>query len=369
MKKRHICFVRPKNSTSEHAENLARQCESSGITFCFINFERPVYLKHLNWFFKYKFLLHMKLRKSSFIFLNTPYPDHFPKWFNQGNFPFAYSGYGLPMSTWEYGQFSTPLIVKTKLLMAGSTYELEGYSKAKKENQLVVFTGNPLMWTLRKDLKSYSKPRFNQTRFLWAPHWSQNWFEESRGFSRWRESLEAVQKFALLNSNVRVVIRPHPILLAALRKSKVTENTIIKREVSSITKFENHETYFNAFAELTNLPNVELSSNTLIEDIINSDFLLTEGISIIGYWSATGKPIAVYRDHDSPQFNEIGNKLLKFSDIVKNSREISNWLSIQAENKSTTKKLEQIQLVNELFPTFEKSPFSIALDQWINRSV
>jgi hypothetical protein len=283
---------------------------------------------------------------------------------SQGNFPLAYSGYGLPLSNWEYGQFSTPLILNTKLLMAGSTHELEGYSKAKKENQLIVFTGNPLMWSLRRELKSYSKARINQTQFLWAPHWSQNWFEESRGFSRWRESLEAVQKFALLNINVKVVIRPHPILLAALRKSKVNENIIIKREVASITKLENHETYFNAFTELTNLPNVELSSSTLIEDIINSDILLTEGISIIGYWSATGKPISVYRDSESPQFNELGRQLLNHINIVKNSTEIHKWLSSQVEDRTTKIDLKLVQMGNQIFPTFEESPLSIALKAW-----
>ena len=47
----------------------------------------------------------------------------------------------------------------------------------------------------------------------------------------------------------------------------------------------------------------------MVEDCIRADFCVTDGVSIIAYWAATGNPLAILRDTHSPDMS------IQFEDI------------------------------------------------------
>ena len=121
--------------------------------------------------------------------------------------------------------------------------------------------------------------------------------------------------------------------------------------------------YLDLFQKLLSLSNVRLSRDSLPNDILSSDALLTEGVSIIGYWASTGKPMAVYRDENSPEFGANGKLLLEQVTKVANPSEILVWLNDITKVESNELNEKLMELAQRIFPTFEHSPIQIVLDQ------
>jgi hypothetical protein len=354
----HICIFRANNSTSDHADAIATQCADLNIDYCFINFSGRF---QRTWVYGVVLKMHCIKVRSSFLWLNTPYKEHQPRWLTKLNFKLAYSGYGLPMSNWTKGHFQAEMISSCKLLLASSEYLFSGYKRIQNESQLVLFTGDPLMWNLRKYLKFNSKRIFPMKKLLWAPHWSSNWFDGSQGFSRWMEKVGVIHDFAKMHRDLQIVVRPHPLLLNALLDGKEKANRIYQREIDGIFDPIKVIDSINEFNSLISLDNVLLSTSTLAEDVTSCDALITTGVSIIGYWAATGKPIAIYRDTGSPNFNESVEELIKLCSIVSTPAEVYNWLSslLLLDNLKISDELVDESL--RLFPTFDKSPIEIVV--------
>jgi len=355
----HICIVRPNISIFDHADALASQAAKLGISCCFIDFESMfsrtmIYGRIFKW--------HTIVRRSSYLFLSTPYPEHYPKWLIQGNYKLAYAGYGLTLSNWVDGHFSSGMIRKCAILLAGSESEYLGYSGVCEDSQATILTGNPLMWEIRNSTSKNQVTKKQVEQILWAPHWTATWFESSVGFSRWRESIGPILSFAETNPKVRILVRPHPILLEAISASQKVENSYYKREILASLR-AGDSSYLDLFQKLLTLRNVKLSCDPLPSDILNSDALLTEGVSIIGYWASTGKPMAVYRDENSPDFGANGRLLLEQVTKVANPSEILDWLKVitGVEGYELNEKL--VEVAQRVFPTFDHNPIQIALDQ------
>ena len=356
---KHICIVRPENSTSEHAEALAGQAKNLGVETCFLKLNKRISFGWLNIIF-YRF--HIFFHNSSYLFLNTPYKEHQPKWLTKVNFNFAYAGYGLTISNWEFGHFSAGMIPKCKVLVAGSEYEFLGYRKVSQVPQKVVMAGNPLMWQIRNQKHMHSINRSGVKQILWAPHWTSSWLDSPKGYSRWREKSSVIFDFAKLHPEIKFVFRPHPLLRLGIFATPKKNNKIYQREIRKSLDLEKDKLEIEILKEFVLLPNVVLSTGPMAEDILQSDALITSGVSIIGYWAATGKPLAIYRDINSPPFGVNGEKLIFFSDIVSTPAELLSWMeaTINLDNFDINHNL--VKTCEEVFPTFEKSPLQLILE-------
>ena len=225
---KHICLVRPANSTQEHADVLAVQAANFGVKTCFLNLNRNTRFSWLNWIIC---RAHILFRRSSYIFLGSPYLEHQPSWLVRGNFKLAYAGYGLTLSNWEFGHFSAGLTEKCKILIAGSEYEFLGYHKAQRVSQKILLAGNPLMWQIRDQIKKESIQKFGVRQILWAPHWSSRWMDSDYGYSRWREKAPVIFEFAKMHPGIYFVFRPHPLLRASIFETSDKNNKIYQREI------------------------------------------------------------------------------------------------------------------------------------------
>lgn len=87
---------------------------------------------------------------------------------------------------------------------------------------------------------------------------------------------------------------------------------------------------------------VELSSTSLISDCLHNDLLVTDGVSIIGFWATTGKPQAIMRRPDSPEFGpqiEGLRNQLDFIDV--SSLNLVDWVASKNDNLKNSRASNQ----------------------------
>jgi hypothetical protein len=246
--------------------------------------------------------------------------------------------------------------------LANSNYDFEGYNRIDSDKAKIILTGNPMLYELRKHLSKISSEAQNKSMILlWAPHWSQRWLKDKRGFARWQVCIDPIFKFARLNPNIKIIVRPHPILREAIIGEQLGR-TIFNRESLKSWNEDVSPSDKAKLLELFSLKNVSLSDNTMIQDIIESTHLLTEGVSILAYWSATGKPMLLIRDDESPKFNVEGQQLTNKMLQAQSSNEISEWLNTSMKRSNLEVNLELQELNRHIYPDLEKSPIEIFLE-------
>lgn len=355
---KYIYLVRPANSISEHADALAAQAANLGVKTYFLNFNRN---NRFTWLNSIIYRAHMLFHRRSYIFLASPYLEHQPSWLVRGNFKLAYAGYGLTLSNWDFGHFSAGLTEKCEMLIAGSEYEFLGYHKASRVPQKILLAGNPLMWQIRDQIKKKSIQKFRVRQILWAPHWTASWMDSDYGYSRWREKVFVIFEFAKMHPEIHFVFRPHPILRSGIFETKNKSNKIYQREIQKSLDVEKSKLEIEILKEFVKLSNVTLSTETMSEDILQSDALITSGVSIIGYWAATGKPMVIYRDSNSPRFGVNGEKLILSSETVSTTTELLSWMQKTINLGEIEINHSLVKSCEEIFPTFTKSPMQIIL--------
>ena len=369
--KSHFCLNIFNDITYEHQNIIACQLQRLNLNYC--RFELPKNFfssiedlalgekNNASYNQKKTLLRHLKDTKSTAIFLQVPYPEYYPSWFNSisKKLNLAYAGYGISLSDYVEGQFNTELIRNSKFLLANSNYDFEGYNKIESDKAKIILTGNPMLYELRNHLSQISSEVQKKSMILlWAPHWSQRWLKDKRGFARWQVCIDPIFKFASLNPNIKIIVRPHPILREAIIGEQLGR-TIFNRESLKSWNEDVSPSDKAKLLELFSLKNVSLSDNTMIQDIIESTHLLTEGVSILAYWSATGKPMLLIRDDESPKFNVEGEQLTNKMLQAQSSNEISEWLNTSMKKSNLEFNLELQELNRNIYPDLEKSPIEI----------
>jgi len=292
---------------------------------------------------------------ANVILFQSPYSEHYPDWLLDLVMETAsvYAGYGIALSNWSAGHFETPLINATKYLIASSKYEESGYTNANKD-ATVMLAGNPLLWRIRC-LSSVQSDNCSANRdLLWAPHWTTSWFG-SRGFARFSTALGPIREWVKQNPSRTLTVRPHPLLRYALDTRHDTLKHPTASQLDDI--LDNVET-LEAWDNLLSLPNVMLSEDSFVHDIVTHNALVTDGVSIIAYFSSTGKPLCVYFDEESPRFNDHGMQLLESADVVDSASSLWTWLNSDEIGRKDTNEF-RLNLTSMLFPTFTQSPIQI----------
>lgn len=186
----------------------------------------------------------------------------------------------LGVTPYLYTQRSNQL---ASLVFTQDPNTLDAYAKTSRGNDYVHLTGTPKLDALvRKANNSHSAwplGSSNNRRMVWAPHhsFSPAWFN----FGMFPQIFEQMLEFARENSNLDIVMRPHPIMFGTIR-----DQAVIPKDV------------LDAWLEDWNaLPNATIDHETDIAELFAAaDIFVTDGISFLGeYPIATGKP-AIFFD-------------------------------------------------------------------------
>jgi len=369
----HICGAYLKFATEEHLDAVKSQATKAGATFCNMQFPKNSYSdsnygkktifgsKTLN--SKHRFIKHFEKMDSAALFIQEPYIENYPDWFSSlaTEVNLAYAGYSLNLVDYFPGQYGSSLIKNSKYLLAGSHNEYIGYQKCSSQKSNVLLSGNPLMFKLREQIQLMGTKKHNHNILLWAPHWIQEWEDSKNGFARWEIALNVIHKFVVKNPECLLILRPHPILRIAIQGYLNPRHKIVSNEVRKTQDTNSFKDLLSRFAQLIRLPNVNMSSASMIEDVLRADYLITEGISIIGYWATTGKPIAVLRDQNSPTFNEDGSNLLSAMEQIGDADLLSEWLKLNFKKEQTRNNDDMVEISRIVHPTFQDSPLELLL--------
>ena len=370
----HVCRAYLAFATQEHLEALAYGSNTRGIKLCQAhfpetnfsdaNFKRRKVSFPLTYQKKQSLLKHFERSKSKAIFLQSPYIDHYPEWFLglHESAHLAYGGYSLSLVNYFQGQYGAELIKNSKYLLAGSHDEYRNYQKYGNTDSLTIFTGNPLMYKLRRKLQLDSNLKRENEILLWAPHWIQQWEENEKGFARWEAAIQSVTVFAEENTHKKVIVRPHPLLRNIVEAYVNNKSQILNRESKIASLSDMVAEILPIMERLLELSNVQLSKSSMMEDVLSADMLLTEGVSIIGYWATTGKPMLVLRDEMSPKFNKEGEQLLLATEQTTDVDDILGWLQSASRLSTTNVNMSLVELSQCIHPTFKKSPIELLIE-------
>lgn len=296
------------------------------------------------------------------VLFQSPYPEHYPPWLIDAVpvMRTAYAGYGLPLSRWYAGHFQTSIVTSSNFLMAGSNYENSGYQR-EVPSAVTLLSGNPLLFEIRQSMaRNQSLPGDETPRLLWAPHWTRAQpNDDTFGFATWSKSVFEMLAWAE-SSGLPLTVRPHPILQQAL-ENLVNGSLTVHREALKAAGPEDAEA-IAAFKALLHLENVCLSNNGMLEDVLRHDGLITDGVSIIGYWCATGKPILITRNASYSAFNADGEALAETCDVSIGEPMLRSWLERwgSTSEDSTKSKLRDLRS-RQVHPTFRNSPMEFLL--------
>lgn len=349
-----MCLIARPSRVLEHQITVARQAREAGLTVCWLDLgfepgaaetvlaltgERAHTMRSSS-----EFRRHLAKHRPSAVWLLTPFPDHYPDWlFSLADGRLVYSGYGPNQSTWTRGLYQLETYDRCRYILADSDVSRRGYIENGQDPEKVLLVGTPMMYEVRRAEARVPLDHVREIDVLWAPHWTEDWFGQT-GYSSWRRNSHVFLDFATRHPDARIAIRPHPLLEPTLREASVDDPDAI------------------AYRELVALPNVEVSEMSMVEDILRAEALVTDGVSIIAYFAATGRPMGVTRYAGSPDSNEVGRALVAASDLLADEAALQEWLGLLAEHHSSPARKA---LSEALHPTFERSP----VDLWVEHAM
>ncbi|GBR04555.1 hypothetical protein [Acetobacter oeni] len=181
--------------------------------------------------------------------------------------------------------------------------------RSRRGSDNMVATGHPKLERLRDCVNTPSWPvrcaaaSRRPARLIWAPHHSINgdgWL----GFGTFRQTYRAMLEWAREDSDIEMVLRPHPALFTNLIGSGMMT-----------------ESELDAFrSDWAALPNTAESDNGDYGELFSaSDLMITEGISFLAeYLMFPEKPIIFLDSGHHAPFNQIGKMVADAAYVVSN---------------------------------------------------
>lgn len=340
----HVCLTAQANSTVEHLAVLARQCEAEGLATCWIDLGEPGVAEAVRRYSGREpvgvgdpraLQKHFRTHRPVAVWLHTPYPEHYPEWFwpIAQRWPLSYVPYasGFPTGGWEEGQFGLKTFKRCTWLLATHEGIRAGYLRNGIQADRVVLTGGPMAYEVRHS----SATPAERSDLLWAPHWIEDYFGQG-SFSTWRWTAPVILDHAKRHPELRITVRPHPFLETAIDATPDNPDAI-------------------RYRELLALPNVHRSSGTVIDDVLGSDALISEGMSLNAYFATTGRPLGMTRGSIA-DFPEEWEQLLGVCDALATPEEAAAWLEALPQARPSP---ERRDFMLTKLPTFDRSPIAI----------
>jgi CDP-glycerol glycerophosphotransferase (TagB/SpsB family) len=214
---------------------------------------------------------------------------------------------------------------------------VDAYALTERGNSYVHFTGSPKIDNLAREAelgKSSWPLEDGKFKIVWAPHhsYSPHWFN----FGVFSKIYVQILEFAKANSDIQIVLRPHPFLWSTLTDRKV----LTEIELSSWRK---------SWSELPNTSVDEEGSYAGL--FLATDVLVTDGISFLGeYPLVTGKPAIFFENADHWKFSATGEIAAASSIRVKTFSELTEMLEKAKNNSLTSREIEIQRLVEASSP-------------------
>ena len=333
--------------THEHLKVHAANLKAEGISTCFIALEEFDWTTFNDLQEVAITLLtsadalskHLRDHSSTAIVVQSPYFEHYPDFFQSIFFELdikkVFFGYGLPLNVWEQGQTRLPSFEG----MTAFTSVIRANHRAARRvhGKKVVFSGDALMHTIAAafSVQSPSGDVDGSKRILWAPHWTQTWLDrDSKGFSRFSESISPILACLEARPEVEVIFRPHPLLELAIQQPVGTPTFLLSQAISTAGSIS-ESNWRDDFENLKTHPRFIWSRESLFDDLNRTDVLLTEGVAIIGYWGVTGKPMIVWRDVNSPRLSRVGCFITFLHTRVANAHELLMALNTTLDKRDS----------------------------------
>jgi CDP-glycerol glycerophosphotransferase (TagB/SpsB family) len=214
---------------------------------------------------------------------------------------------------------------------------VDAYALTERGNSYVHFTGSPKIDNLAREAelgKSSWPLEDGKFKIVWAPHhsYSPHWFN----FGVFSKIYVQILEFAKANSDIQIVLRPHPFLWSTLTDRKV----LTEIELSSWRK---------SWSELPNTSVDEEGSYAGL--FLATDVLVTDGISFLGeYPLVTGKPAIFFENADHWKFSATGEIAAASSIRVKTFSELTEMLEKAKNNSLTSREIEIQRLIEASSP-------------------
>lgn len=295
---------------------------------------------------------HVDASRSKALIFQYPYLEKYPSWVGSAlrTNNTVYAGYGIPLSTWEHGLYNGPIIKNLSIFIASSNRDA-WKMKTRNPTVRVLKAGNPLLWQLRNS----PSPHEVSIDVLWAPHWTQSWFDESAGYSTFLDLLPAMCMAVSKKPALKFVCRPHPLLEKALWVAEGGDPQGLPETVTQTARALVDSPNFELWHTLTAAANFKISRSSMLQDICAARALISDGVSILAYWAATGKRVFVPRSKNTSRFNGDGNRLMKT--LLSGAPDEKNLLSFLTEVEIASEPLLDMQKVSRrLHPTGRVSP-------------
>ena len=214
---------------------------------------------------------------------------------------------------------------------------VDAYALTERGNSYVHFTGSPKIDNLAHEAKAgrSSWPlEDGKFKIIWAPHhsYSPHWFN----FGVFSTIYLPMLEFAKANSDIQIVLRPHPFLWSTLTDRKV----LTEAQLSSWRK---------SWSELPNTAVDEEGSYAGL--FLATDILVTDGISFLGeYPLVTGKPAIFFENADHWKFSATGEIAAASSIRVKTFAELTEMIEKANNNSLPSREIEIQKLVEASSP-------------------
>ena len=214
---------------------------------------------------------------------------------------------------------------------------VDAYALTERGNSYVHFTGSPKIDNLAHEAKAgrSSWPlEDGKFKIIWAPHhsYSPHWFN----FGVFSTIYLPMLEFAKANSDIQIVLRPHPFLWSTLTDRKV----LTEAQLSSWRK---------SWSELPNTAVDEEGSYAGL--FLATDILVTDGISFLGeYPLVTGKPAIFFENPDHWKFSATGEIAAASSIRVKTFAELTEMIEKAKNNSLPSREIEIQKLVEASSP-------------------
>jgi hypothetical protein len=276
------------------------------------------------------------VRRYKYIWFQEPYQELWdPFWKDLIHAKHViYSGYGLIMTDTDEFHYGLDFYKNCSTIMIQNTDMHSKFVSMGINEEKLLFTGDPLKYELKNILnENFSSEKYD---LVWMPHWTFKWMDGRKGFARWPEMFEEILSLAKSNPLFKILIRAHPLM----DDPNIVESDFKWSDVKNKLMFES---------------NITFSNSSLVDDIISSKSLISDGVTPIAYFGLTGKPVCYFKGvGEFGPFNENGLKIVKTTKVASSSDEILSWIKEMRSTNYLGNKL--LQTINEIFPNFTDSP-------------
>lgn len=314
--------------------------------------------------FQLKSLKKTILANNSVVFIQTPYlNDHYIKSSQVllSGVRLGYLNYGVNLADTPEYHYGLEIYKDISLLLVANDFEEKQFTEKGVKPENILVSGIPVIHEIlyhsdnsnsaAAAAEAKAKAKAKTLKLLWAPYWAGTW-------SNWEKALAQLYPIAMQYPQLEITVRAHPLL------SPITARKVPKEYQTAKATHSDSESIFQQFLSL---PNVKISKNTIIADCRSNDLLLTDGVSIIAFWAATGKQQGIIRRESSPNFSTQFREIEASAESINiESSQMQNWiktnLELHSRNMLNTNKLGP---QSTWFSPNPNGPAKI-LQEWLN---